>query len=220
MVFLQCFVMLGPAWQCFFCGIVIYRSKFRRMDSTCIVTQSRLMIKQWILGNNLWIATVLLLPLSDQASMRSKTKKYVGFTHAPSKVHNFPLQGWPNILLVNYDSCWQHQMLVRELRHDRPSGQFSKSRGLSARISFLSSSLPPRSFTCTIFSAVFYFHSSFFSPKLHGNTCYAGYTTSSNHRLMSTLQCVLAPGYLLCCQALFQSREPVIQVDHEFCFTK
>ena len=32
-------------------------------------------------------------------------------------------------------------MLVRELRHDRPSGWFSKSRGLSASISFISS--PP-----------------------------------------------------------------------------
>ena len=55
-----------------------------------------------------------------------------------SKVHNFPLYGRPNILLVNYDSCWQHQMLVNKLRHDRPSGQFSKSGGMSASVSFLS----------------------------------------------------------------------------------
>ena len=47
----------------------------------------------------------------------------------------------PIILLVNYDSCWQHQMSVRSLRHDRPNGRFSKSRGLSASVSFLSS--PP-----------------------------------------------------------------------------
>ena len=47
----------------------------------------------------------------------------------------------PIISLVNYDSCWQHQMSVRSLRHDRPSGRFSKSRGLSASVSFLSS--PP-----------------------------------------------------------------------------
>ena len=32
-------------------------------------------------------------------------------------------------------------MSVRELRHDRPSGWFSKSRGLSASVSFLS--FPP-----------------------------------------------------------------------------
>ena len=53
----------------------------------------------------------------------------------------FPLHWKPNIVLVNYDSWWQHQMLMRELRHDRPGGRFSKSRGLSASVSFLSS--PP-----------------------------------------------------------------------------
>ena len=46
-------------------------------------------------------------------------------------------------------------MSVRELRRDRPSGWFSKSRGLSASVSFLSSSPPPRSFTCATFHAVF-----------------------------------------------------------------
>ena len=61
---------------------------------------------------------------------------------------SFPRLRRTNILLVNYDSWWQHQMLVRELRHDRPSGRFSKSRGLSASVSFLSSPPPPRSFTC------------------------------------------------------------------------
>ena len=102
-------------------------------------------------------------------------KKIIGFTHASSKVHNFPLHGRTNILLVNYDSCWQHQMLVHKLRHDRPSGQFSKSGGMSASVSFLSySPLPRRSFTCTIFHTVFDFHSSFFSPKPHRNACYAG----------------------------------------------
>ena len=34
-------------------------------------------------------------------------------------------------------------MSVRELRHERPSGWFSKSRGLSASISFLSSPTLP-----------------------------------------------------------------------------
>ena len=42
-------------------------------------------------------------------------------------------------------------MSVCELRHDRPSGWFSKSRGLSASVSFLSSPPPPRSFTYAIF---------------------------------------------------------------------
>ena len=46
-------------------------------------------------------------------------------------------------------------MSVRELRHDNPSGWFLKSWGLSASVSFLSSSPPPRSFTCATFLAVF-----------------------------------------------------------------
>ena len=45
-------------------------------------------------------------------------------------------------------------MSVRELRHDKPSaGWFSKSRGLSASVSFLSSPPPPRSFTFAPFFA-------------------------------------------------------------------
>ena len=66
-------------------------------------------------------------------------KSYLHFTHAP--LSSFLLLGRTNILLVNYESWWQHQMLLSELRHDSPSGRFSKSRGLSARVSFLSS--PP-----------------------------------------------------------------------------
>ena len=70
-------------------------------------------------------------------------------------------------------------MSVRELRHNRPSGRFLKSRGLSASVSFLSSlplpPPPPRSFTYAIFRAVFDSRSSFFAPKPHGNACYAGY---------------------------------------------
>ena len=34
----------------------------------------------------------------------------------------------------------------------------------------------PRSFTCATFLAVFDSRSSFFSPKPHGNACYAGYS--------------------------------------------
>ena len=80
-----------------------------------------------------------LLPLSDQASLRSDTEKnnLVSPMH-PLKFSNFPLHGRPNILLVNYDSRWQHQMLVHKLRHDRPSGRFSKSGGMSASVSVLS----------------------------------------------------------------------------------
>ena len=80
-----------------------------------------------------------------------------------------------NILLVNYDSWWQHQMSARDLMHERPSGRFSKSWGLSASVSFLSSPPPPRSFTCPIFPAVFDSCSSSFAPKQHRNACCAGY---------------------------------------------
>ena len=66
-------------------------------------------------------------------------------------------------------------MSVRELRHDRPSGPsgwFSKSRGLSASVSFLSSPTPPCSFTCATFRAVSDSCSSFFAPKPPRNACY------------------------------------------------
>ena len=87
---------------------------------------------------------------------------------------SFPLHWNPNILLVNYDSWWQHQVSVRVLGHDRPSERFSKSWGLSASVSFLSSPSPPRSFTYALFRAVFDSRSLFFAPKPHGNACYAG----------------------------------------------
>ena len=67
-------------------------------------------------------------------------------------------------------------MSVRELKHVRSSGRFSKSRGLSANVSFLSSPPPPSSFTCAICRAVFHSHSSFFAPKPHRNGCYADYS--------------------------------------------
>ena len=66
-----------------------------------------------------------------------KIQKNIFWVHIRVLWASFPLPWKPNILLVNYDSWWQHQMSVRELRHDRPSGRFSKSRGLSASVSFL-----------------------------------------------------------------------------------
>ena len=86
---------------------------------------------------------------------------------------SFPLHGRTNILLVNYESCWQHQMSVRELRHDRVSGQFSKSRGLSASVSFLSSPPLPALLLAPVFT-VSDSCSSFFAPKLHRNAAKAG----------------------------------------------
>ena len=112
-------------------------------------------------------------------STRSKIQKKIILVSHTRLLSSFPLHGRTNILLANYDSWWQHQMSVCELRHDRPSWRFSKSRGLSASVSFLSSPPLPRSFTCAIFRAVFDSCSSFFAPKPHRNACYASYVQVS-----------------------------------------
>ena len=125
------------------------------------MTQSRLLIKQWSFGF-----------IESSPLTRSKIHEKLFWFHR-RVLFSAPQRSI--ILLVNYDSCWQHQMSVRALRHDRPSGRFSKSRRLSASVSFLSSPPPLRSFTCSIFRAVFDSRSSFFAPKPHGNACYAGY---------------------------------------------
>ena len=70
-------------------------------------------------------------------SKRSKIQKKIILV-SYTRLYSFPFIGRTNILLVNYDSWWQHQMSVRELRRDRPSGRFSKSRSPS----FLPHSLP------------------------------------------------------------------------------
>ena len=103
----------------------------------CIVTQSRLLIKQWSFG---------FIESSPLTRSKIHEKLFWFHTRVP-----FPAPRRSIILLVNYDSCWQHQMSVRARRHDRPSGRFSKSRGLSASVSFLSPPPPLRSFTCPIF---------------------------------------------------------------------
>ena len=94
--------------------------------------------------------------------MGYKIQKNLFWVHIRVLWSSFSLHWKPNILLVNYDSWWQHQMSVRELRRDKLSGRFSKPRGLSTSVSFLSSPPPPRSFTYTIFRAVFDSRSSFF----------------------------------------------------------
>ena len=62
-----------------------------------------------------------------------KTPSTCYWVHIRVLWSSFPLHWKPNMLSVNYESWWQHQMSVRELRHDRPSGWFLKSRGLSER---------------------------------------------------------------------------------------
>ena len=66
-------------------------------------------------------------------------------------------------------------MSVRELKHDRPSGRFSKYPRFVCKRCLPFFPTPPRSFTYAIFRAVFDSRSSFFAPKQHGNACYAGY---------------------------------------------
>ena len=96
------------------------------------------------------------------------------FTSAPRKAKHFIGQ-WIMTADDSIKIWFQNLMSVHELRHDRPSGRFSKSRGLSASVSFLSSPPPPRSFTCAIFCAAVDSHSSFFAQRQNRNACYAGY---------------------------------------------
>ena len=76
------------------------------------------------------------------------------------------------------ESWWQYQISVHALRHDRWGGWFSKSWGLSASISFLSSPSPPHSFTHPTFvSSLMLIPSS-----LHGN-CMEVLATQANRGL-------------------------------------
>ena len=66
-------------------------------------------------------------------------KNYFGFTHASSfPLHEGQLFYWSIMTAVDSIKCrWANS------KHDGPSGQFLKSRGLSASVSFLSSSPLP-----------------------------------------------------------------------------
>ena len=90
--------------------------------------------------DELWPALIVWDVTINAVHAFQNTKKKLFWFHT-RLLSSFPLHGRTKILLVNYDSCWQRQMSVRELRHGRPSGRFSESRGLSASVSFLSS--PP-----------------------------------------------------------------------------
>ena len=107
---------------------------------------------------------------------------------------------------------WQHQMSVRELRHDRPSGRFSKSQDLSASVSLLSYPPPPSSFIGAIFRLSFLV----LGPKLHGNAWYAGYVFSAGERPGSLPSCfwlkkrLVELAGLRCRSILFQQESPQI----------
>ena len=133
----------------------------------CNVTQSRLLIKQWSFG--FIESSPLMCSKIHEKLFWFDTR--VLFSTARRTI----------ILLISYDSCWQHQMSVCALRHDRPTGRFSKCWGLSTSVSFLSSPPPLRYFSCAIFRTVFDSRSSFFAHKPHGNACYAGYKRVRDH---------------------------------------
>ena len=158
--------------------------------ANCTVTQSRLLFKQWLLGNNFWISlTVLWLfcychflirqdhsfgyppfPLSTCCFWNIK-KLYFGSTSV-LKI-SFPLHRRQKILLVN---LWQLMTAsnVSVRTQAWKVGGF-KIPGFVCSFSFLSSPPPtPHSFTRTIFRTVFDSHFQFLAPKPQGNPCYAG----------------------------------------------
>ena len=131
--------MLGPARWCFFEG---YRC--------------------WILSDG-HLQTVLLDGIKDKCPkpvLMVRTHWYfnINAVHVLQKIQIqenifwvhirvlwslFPLHWKPNILLVNYDSRWQHQMSVRELRQNRQVGGFQDPGVcLQAFPSFLPHPLP------------------------------------------------------------------------------
>ena len=101
-------------------------------------------------------------------------KTYFGFTYASSEVHFRSTESqtfYRSIMTVDESikcRCTNSGMTGHV-------GWFSKSRGLSASVTFLSSPPPSRSFTCAIFRTVFDSRSLFFAPKPHRNACYAGW---------------------------------------------
>ena len=76
-------------------------------------------------------------------------------------------------------------MSVRALRHDKRCGRFSKSRGLSASVSFLSSPPPPRLLA------------PFFARSLHGNSTETLATQAST--------CLKNLAHVMCWRRLRQS---------------
>ena len=88
---------------------------------------------------------------SDSLIFQHKRRpRVIGFTYASSEV---PFRSTESQTFYR-SMMTADQMSVRELRHDKPSRWFSKSRGLSASVSFHFSPPPTRSFTCAIFRTV------------------------------------------------------------------
>ena len=88
---------------------------------------------------------------SSRSNFRAITRLETITTQATLKVIFRSTEGQTFYWSI-YDSWWQHQMSVRTLKHDWPSGRFS--------------------FIRVIFLAVFDSRSPFFAPKLDGNAWY------------------------------------------------
>ena len=70
-------------------------------------------------------------------------------------------------------------MTAREIKRKPKNERGGKGEGKKGFL-LLSSPLPPRSFTCAIFRAVFDSCSSFFASKPHSNACYSGYLVGNS----------------------------------------
>ena len=146
------FFFVGGGGEVKFSRILIYRSKFRRMDCTL----------DW---SYIHYGGLHCDSKYKQKIIFVSNTRPLKFISAPREAKHFIGQLWQLMTASNVGArtqAWRAKWVV------------SKSRGLSASVSFLSSPPPPRSFTCAIFRAVFDSRSSFFAPKPHRNACYAG----------------------------------------------
>ena len=158
--------MLGPGRRCFFflsdsdLQIQIFEEWIATMEN-CIVTQSRLLIKQWSFG---------FIESSPLTRSKIHEKLFWFHTRVLFSAPEGQLFYWSIMTAVDSIKC--------RCAHSGMTGQVGGFQNpgvcLQAFPSFLPSPPPFRSFTCAFIRAVFDSHSSFFVPTPHGNACYAG----------------------------------------------
>ena len=131
----------------------------------------------------LWPAVIVWIhwdfTINAVQAFQNTKKNYFGFIHAPlfisapRKDKHFIGQLWQLMTASNvgaWTQAWQAKWAVFKIEE-----------------SFLSSPLPPRSFTYAIFLAVFDSCSSFFAAiKPHRNACYAGQKSSYIYYVYNT----------------------------------
>ena len=126
----------------------------------CIVTQSRLLIKQWSLG------------FIESSLLTRSMKNYFGFTQASSfPLHEGQLFYWSIMAAV--------ESIKRRCAHSSMTGQVGGFQNpgvcLQAFPSFLPHPLPALLLAPFFARSLIDSRSSFFAPTPHGNACYAGY---------------------------------------------